>query len=165
MHRQYRQVGEALAGATAYVTYGNTDRPEMLKEVLPAGARFVDGERLDIAGWTVGFAGGGLRLDGGIPVPGEVTEGELASKLSQLGSVEVLCTHVPPAVSPLERDVVGGRQKGSRAVLDYIREHDPEFHYFGDIHQPQATTWTVGRTRCVNVGYFRATGRAVVHGP
>ena len=28
----------------------------------------------------------------------------------------------------------------------------------------QATEWTVGTTRCRNVGYFRATGRAVRHG-
>jgi hypothetical protein len=27
------------------------------------------------------------------------------------------------------------------------------------VHQPQASTWRIGRTRCRNVGYFRATGR------
>jgi hypothetical protein len=32
-------------------------------------------------------------------------------------------------------------------------------HLFGDVHQPQASRWRIGRTQCVNVGYFRATGR------
>ena len=51
----------------------------------------------------------------------------------------------------------------SQAILDYIRRHRPPFHYFGDVHQPQATTWRVGATVCRNVGYFRATGRVVFH--
>jgi hypothetical protein len=59
--------------------------------------------------------------------------------------------------------VVGGRLKESPAVLDYLLEHRPRWHYFGDIHQPQATTWRVGDTNCVNVGYFRATRRPVRH--
>jgi Icc-related predicted phosphoesterase len=78
--------------------------------------------------------------------------------------VDILCTHVAPAVSALARDVVGGKEKGSQAVLDYLVDAQPQFHYFGDIHQPQASSWRVGDTRCRNVGYFRATGRAVSHG-
>jgi len=34
-------------------------------------------------------------------------------------------------------------------------------HFFGDVHQPQASTWRIGSTRCRNVGYFRATERAL----
>ena len=49
------------------------------------------------------------------------------------------------------------------AVRDYLIEHQPRYHYFGDIHQPQAVSWRVGRTLCRNVGYFRATGRVFVH--
>jgi hypothetical protein len=66
-------------------------------------------------------------------------------------------------VRPLSRDVIGGRLKESPAVLAYLLDHRPRWHYFGDIHQPQATSWRVGVTRSVNVGYFRATGRAVRH--
>ena len=157
----YEDVCAALDGATAFVTYGNVDRPALLAEMLPNGSTFVDAEVIEIEGHRVGFAGGGMMSVGTL---GEVTEDEMADKLDRLGPVDVLCTHVPPAVDPLSRDVVGGRTKGSEAILDYLERARPPFHYFGDIHQPQATAWTVGETRCQNVGYFRATGRAVRHG-
>jgi Icc-related predicted phosphoesterase len=82
--------------------------------------------------------------------------------LERLGSVDVLCTHVAPALDPLQTDVVTGRaERGSAPLLGFIRSHHPRLHLFGDVHQPQASTWRVGPTRCRNVGYFRATERAV----
>ncbi|RPI22885.1 MAG: metallophosphoesterase [Actinobacteria bacterium] len=157
----YTEICEALAGIDAYVTYGNVDRPDMLQRALPAGVRFVDAEVVVIDGIRVGFAGGGLPKLG---TPGEVSDDEMRAKLDALGPVDMLCTHVPPALDPLASDVVAGLQKGSQAVLDYLRREQPPFHYFGDIHQPQALTWRIGRTVSTNVGYFRATGRAVNHG-
>jgi len=159
--RSYREVCGALVGCDAFVTYGNVDRPDMLAEHLPDGARFVDGEVVEIDGLRVGFAGGGLARIG---TPGEITEEDMASKLARLGPVDILATHVAPAVPALACDVIGGGEKGSVAVLDYIETHRPPFHYFGDIHQPKATRWRVGPTVCINAGYFRATGRAIRHG-
>ncbi len=158
----YIAMAAALRGAEAYVTFGNVDRPDRLAANLPPGARFVDGEVVSIEGWRVGFAGGGVP---GLGVPGEVGDDEMAGKLAALGPVDVLCTHVAPAVAPLSTDVIGGRPKHSVAVLDYILRHRPRWHYFGDIHQPQATRWRVGATSSHNVGYFRATGRGVRHLP
>ena len=157
----YEQVCSALAGCDAYVTYGNVDRPSVLRRYLPPEARFVDGEVVTIARERFGFVGGGTVSLG---TPGEVDEADMAAKLELLGDVDVLCTHVPPAIAPLASDVIGGRQKGSTAVLEYVERHQPRLHYFGDIHQPQATTWRIGATVCHNAGYFRATGRAVRHG-
>jgi Icc-related predicted phosphoesterase len=157
----YQDICGALNGATAYVTYGNVDRPSVLADSLPDGARFVDAEVVEIEGLRVGFAGGGMVSVGTL---GEISEDQMATKLDLLGDVDILCTHVPPAVMPLSRDVVGGRTKGSEAIVEYLMRAKPSFHYFGDIHQPQATEWIVGETRCRNVGYFRATGRAVRHG-
>ena len=157
----YREVCGALAGSRAYVTYGNVDRPEMLAEHLPPGVRFVDAEVVDIEGLRIGFAGGGLTSIG---TPGEITEDEMKVKLDQLGTVDILATHVPPAIPALACDVIGGRVKGSVAILEYIERTAPHFHYFGDIHQPRATTWRIGSTICINAGYFRATGRPVRHG-
>ncbi|NND03216.1 MAG: hypothetical protein HKN91_10555 [Acidimicrobiia bacterium] len=156
----YEDVMSALDGAEVYATFGNVDRPELLKAKLPAGARFVDGEAVDIEGLRVGFAGGGIVS---INTPGEVSETEMEAKLSHLGPVDILCTHVPPAVDALQKDVIAGRAKGSQAVLAYIHDHQPAFHYYGDVHQPQALTWRLGSTVCRNVGYFRATGRATSH--
>jgi len=157
----YDDILAVLDRPECYVTYGNVDRPDLMKRKLPDPARFVDGEVVEIAGLRVGFAGGGIVS---INTPGEVAETEMAAKLEAIGPVDVLCTHIPPAVRPLAMDVIGGRFKGSRAVLDYIRAHQPGFHYFGDVHQPQATTWRIGGTVCRNVGYFRATQRATHHG-
>jgi Icc-related predicted phosphoesterase len=159
---QYGQCREALAAAHGYVTYGNVDWPDLLRGVLPPGCRFVDGEAVVIEGVTVGFVGGGAPTV--IQARGEVTDELMESKLAGIGDVEVLCSHLPPAVTPLHTDVVTGRpEPASRPLLDYIRRVGPRFHYFGDVHQPQATTWRIGTTKCVNVGYFRATGRPVRH--
>ena len=157
----YEDICSALDGATAYVTYGNVDRPSVLADALPHGVRFVDAEVVEIEGLRVGFAGGGMVSVGTL---GEISEDEMADKLDALERVDIVCTHVPPAVRPLSQDVIGGRTKGSEAIVDYLMRAKPAFHYFGDIHQPQATEWTVGETLCRNVGYFRATGRAVRHG-
>lgn len=157
---EYRDVCAALSGSQAYVTYGNVDRPDMLAANLPTGTRFVDAEVVEIEGLRIGFAGGGLVSIG---TPGEVTEAEMEAKLAQLGPVDILATHVPPAIPALACDVIGGRAKGSTAILEFLEREQPAYHYFGDIHQPRATTWRVGSTTCVNVGYFRATGRPVRH--
>lgn len=159
----YVEVCDALRGVDSYVTFGNVDWPDVLAATLPPEARFVPAGVVELEGLVVGIAGGGLESR--LRVPGEVREVEMAETLEALGPVDVLCTHVPPAVEPLQRDVVAGTRKGSQAVLDYLLRHRPDYHYFGDIHQPQAVSWRVGDTRCRNVGYFRATGRAVRHHP
>ncbi len=156
----YTEVCAALDGAEAYVTYGNVDRPDLLAEMLPSSARFVDAGVIELEGLRIGIAGGGMAALG---TPGEVSEAQMAEKLGSLGPVDMLCTHVPPLVPALAGDVIGGRQKAFGAILDYLYEHQPAFHYFGDVHQPQAVSWRVGRTECRNVGYFRATGRALRH--
>ena len=158
--RQYEQAGAALEGIEAWVTFGNVDRPALLQEHLPESAVFVDGDVVEIDGVAFGFVGGGTETPLG--AQGEVSESEMRAKLSKMGPVDVLCSHLPPAVDPLYRDVVTGRlERGSQPILEYLLETEPIFHFFGDVHQPQASTWRVGRTRCRNVGYFRATRRAV----
>ena len=157
----YREIGAALEGADAYVTYGNVDRVDVLLEHLPDGNQFVDNDRLEVEGWVVGVMGGGISS--GLNVPGELSEDQMEERLATLGPVDILCTHVAPAIAPLQQDVVGGMSKGSRAVLDYLERHQPRYHYFGDVHQPQASRWWVGDTLSHNVGYFRATGQGVHH--
>ncbi len=155
--REYEAVCAALARYESFVTYGNVDRVDMLRGFLPDSARFVDGEAVEISGLSVGFAGGGVPSIGS---SGEVSHEEMATKLEELGPVDVLCTHVPPAVESLSTDLFGPAMKGSMPVLEYLRRHQPGLHLFGDVHQPRATTWRLGATTCHNVGYFRATGRA-----
>ena len=160
MRSEYLAVSAALSRYRSFVTYGNVDNVDMLISTLPDSATFVDGESVEIDGWTVGFAGGGVPAIGS---SGEVSHEDMADKLARLGPVDVLCTHVPPSVEVLSTDVIGGRPKASPPILAYLLEHQPRFHYFGDVHQPRALTWRIGNTVCRNAGYFRATGRSVVH--
>jgi Icc-related predicted phosphoesterase len=164
MEEAYSEVCPALAGSGAIVTYGNVDHVGLLEKALPGDCTFVaDAATFDIEGHRVGVVGGGAPTPLG--VPGEVGDDEMTARLESIGEVDILCTHVAPAVPPLATDVIGGSHKGSRPVLAYLQRSRPRYHYFGDIHQPQATSWRVGSTVCRNVGYFRATGRPVEHRP
>ena len=161
---QYADMREWLTGTSGYTTFGNVDRPAQLRAHLPDGWTFVDGEVLEIEGWRVGIVGGGTATP--LHASGEVSDEEMTAKLEAMGPVDVLCSHLPPAIRPLHFDVVTGRpERASQPILDYILRYQPAFHYYGDVHQPQASMWRVGRTRCRNVGYFRATGQPVVHEP
>ncbi|MFV1960504.1 MAG: metallophosphoesterase [Acidimicrobiia bacterium] len=158
IERQYDEVAVALVGGHGLVIHGNVDRPRRLRESLPDGFRYVHGEVVDMDGLRFGFVGGGVETP--LKVEGEVSDEEMTSLLDGLGAVDVLCTHVPPAVPSVRRDVITGKEeRGSGPIRDYLLEHQPRFHLFGDVHQPQATTWRLGATRCFNAGYFRATGR------
>lgn len=155
---QYEAAAAALDGGTGLAIHGNVDRPEALMKALPVGFAYVHGEVVSRGDLTLGFVGGGVSTP--IQAAGEVSDEEMTRILGDLGPVDVLCTHVPPAIPPLRRDVVTGREeRGSEPVLEYLNRHQPRYHVFGDVHQPQASTWRIGRTRCMNAGYFRATGR------
>jgi len=157
---QYAEVAEALRGGHGYVIHGNVDRPRALERALPPGYEYVHGETRDIEGVRFGFVGGGAATP--LQAEGEIPDQGMEQLLETLGEVDILCTHVAPALDPLQTDVVTGRaERGSAPLLDFIREHRPRLHLFGDVHQPQASTWRVGPTRCRNVGYFRATERAI----
>ncbi|MDH5371386.1 MAG: metallophosphoesterase [Acidimicrobiia bacterium] len=160
---QYAAMRAALEGGSGLITHGNVDVPALLEAHVPDGFRYLNGEVVDIDGVRLGIIGGGSTT--GLNAAGEISEDEMAGVLEIMGPVDVLGTHVPPAIDGLRRDVITGRlEGGSTAITEYLVHHQPEVHYFGDIHQPQASRWRVGRTRCINVGYFRATARAVRHG-
>lgn len=155
---QYQRAAEALAGGRGLVIHGNVDRPDVLAATLPQGFRYVHGEVVKHQGLRVGFVGGGISTPLG--ADGEVSDGEMENLLEAIGEVDVLCSHVPPALPELRTDVVTGREeRGSQPILTYLQQAQPRLHLFGDVHQPKASTWRVGRTRCHNAGYFRATGR------
>jgi Icc-related predicted phosphoesterase len=156
----YAEICAPLRGVEATLTYGNVDNVEIMLRHLPESAEFIEAGTITVAGQRFGIVGGGVPT---INSPGEISDAEMAARLDAIGPVDVLCTHIAPEIGPLATDVVGGTAKGSPAVREYLERHQPQYHYFGDIHQPQAVSWMVGKTRCVNVGYFRATGRVVRH--
>jgi Icc-related predicted phosphoesterase len=157
---EYRRCRKALASAVGFCTYGNVDNPSLLKESLPSTMQFVDGEVAEIGGLRFGFVGGGIATP--MAGAGEVTDEDMIRKLEAIGPVDVLCSHLPPSIDALCTDVITGRrERSSEPILEYLRTQQPVRHFFGDVHQPQASSWRVGKTRCQNVGYFRATRRAV----
>ena len=109
-----------------------------------------------VGGVTFGFVGAGLISP--YRTPNEVPESDYAAKLSLVGAVDVLCTHIPPAVPELLYDVQARRlETGSTALLEVIRHTQPRYAFFGHVHNPLARRVRIGRTECVNVGHFRAT--------
>jgi Icc-related predicted phosphoesterase len=77
--------------------------------------------------------------------------------------VDMLCSHIPPAVPELLYDVQARRPEiGSEHLLALIRRDRPRAALFGHVHQPLARRVRVNRTECVNVGHFQRTGRPYV---
>ncbi|MDO0928080.1 metallophosphoesterase [Streptomyces sp. TG1A-8] len=157
VRRQYAELFAAFPAPT-YATYGNVDMPPLWREYARPGTTVLDGERVEIGGWTFGFVGGGLRTP--MRTPYEIDDEEYAAKIEAVGEVDVLCTHIPPEVPELVYDTVARRfERGSGALLDAIRRTRPRYALFGHVHQPLARRMRIGATECVNVGHFAGTGR------
>jgi Icc-related predicted phosphoesterase len=156
IQQQYAGLFAALP-EPAYLTYGNVDVPRMWGEHLKPGHTVVDGGTAELGGWTFGFAGGGLFSV--YRTPNEMSEEDYRAKLDAIGAVDVLCTHIPPAVPELLYDTVARRlERGSVALLDMIKRTQPRYALFGHVHQPLVRRTRIGVTECLNVGHFRATG-------
>jgi Icc-related predicted phosphoesterase len=155
IRKQYAAMFGALADP-AYLTYGNVDVPRIASDYLKPGHQVIDGGRAVVGDVAFGFAGAGLISP--YRTPNEIPPREFAAKLEAIGAVDVICTHIPPAVPELLYDTVARRMEtGSTALLDLIRRTQPRYAFFGHVHNPLARRVRVGRTECVNVGHFRAT--------
>ncbi len=161
---QYERLFAVLPTPT-YATPGNVDLPELWPRFAHAGVHVLDGQSIDIGGLRCGFVGGGLLPAGLAERRGAAfrsylrTEQEYAAAVAALGRVDVLCSHIPPAVPELVYDVHARRPEiGSEQLLGLIRRDRPRAALFGHVHQPLARRVRVGRTECVNVGHFQRTG-------
>ncbi len=157
---QYAELFDAMP-TPAFLTYGNVDIPRMWADHLRAGHQVLDGERAEIGGLTFGFVGGGLRTV--YRTPNEIDDEAFAAKVEAVGAVDVLCAHIPPDLPELLFDTVAERmERGSGALLDAVRRTQPRYLLFGHVHQPLVASVEIGRTRCVNVGHFKASGTPYV---
>jgi Icc-related predicted phosphoesterase len=155
--RDYQRVFEALPDH-AYITFGNVDIPDLMKEMKPAGVTYVDGEAIDLGGMRFGIVGGGVRTPLG--VPGEVPDSDYDAKFESIGPVDVVCTHMPPRLPWYTYDVVARKfEPGSVGLIAYIQRHQPRYALFGHVHQPLIERGNIGLTELVNVGHFQGTGR------
>ena len=95
------------------LTYGNVDIPAMWSDYVRAGQRIVDGAAVDVGGLRFGFVGGGLQTP--YRTPFEISDEDFQAKVDRLGPVDILCSHIPPAVPEICYDVVARRAERSRA--------------------------------------------------
>lgn len=161
------QYGALFAAFTAptWVIPGNVDLPRLWPEFARPGVCLPDGRVADVGGLRVGFVGGAPLPPGRVPRRGGVWHPhvqraeDFAAAVHGLGPVDLLCSHVPPAVPELAYDVVSRRPEAAAdALLDVVRRDRPRAALFGHVHQPLARRRRVGRTECVNVGHFQRTG-------
>lgn len=159
----------AVLTAPTWVIPGNVDVPQLWPEFARPGLHFPDGRVCELDGLRFGFVGG-------VPLPPGVARrpdgpwqahmivaAEYTAAVEGLGAMDVLCSHVPPAVPELSYDLVTRRPEiASTALLDAIAAHRPRRSMFGHVHQPLSSRVRLGRTECVNVGHFRRTGAPYV---
>jgi Icc-related predicted phosphoesterase len=158
--RQYADLFACMP-EPALLTYGNVDLPLLWPEFTKSEHRVLDGESVSVDGVRFGFVGGGLVSP--MRTPYEISPEDYAAKVAALGPVDVLCTHIPPALPEVLYDTVARRfERGSRALVDYIDRYQPRYAVHGHVHQPLRARQRRGRTEIVNVGHFRATRRPFV---
>jgi Icc-related predicted phosphoesterase len=168
VREQYDRLFGALTAPT-YAIPGNVDMPRFWPSYARQGLTLADGRVLEIGGLRFGFVGG-VPLPPGVEprstgpwTPYLLPAAEFTAAVKALDRVDVLCSHVPPAVPELAYDVVTRRaEASSAALLDVVHRDRPRAAFFGHVHQPLAPRVRVGRTECVNVGHFRATGTPYV---
>ena len=165
VREEYENVFSVLPDPT-YLILGNVDNPGIVSALRTThpNVRDPDGEVVILEGERVGFVGGALPTP--MQVAGEISEAEMRAKVENLGDCDVICSHIPPAVPELCFDTIAKKpERGSEDLLKYIRDVQPRRAYFGHLHQPLISAMRIGRTLCVNVGYFRSTRRAWEHIP
>ncbi|HEY0636045.1 MAG TPA: metallophosphoesterase [Pseudonocardiaceae bacterium] len=161
---QYERLFAALTAPT-YATPGNVDLPHLWPEYAGAGVTVCDGTVADIGGRLFGFVGGAVLPPGVRPRTGPRpwtpylrAGAEYAAAVDGLPDVDVLASHIPPAVPELCYDVVARHpERGSTELLGYLTRRRPPLALFGHVHAPLARRARVHSTECVNVGHFRRT--------
>jgi Icc-related predicted phosphoesterase len=168
VREQYDRLFAAVTAPT-YAIPGNVDMPRLWPAYARPGLTLPDGQVVTIGGLRFGFVGGAPLPPGITPrrsgpwTPHLLPAEEYAAAVHALDRVDVLCSHVPPAVPELAFDVVTRRAEASSpALLDVVCRDRPRAALFGHVHQPLAPRVRVGRTECVNVGHFRSTGSPYV---
>ena len=158
INKQYEDVFHVLKKYEVWFIPGNVDDVDIMNTYSSSSIKNVDGLIIEYDNKKIGFAGGGVPTP--INARGEIDEETFSKKLYNLKDSNIICTHAPPLVKELVTDVVTNKiEQGWVSLKDYIENYQPEFSLFGDVHQPQASYWKIGSTRCINVGYFRATNQ------
>lgn len=135
-----------------YVLPGNHESDRDVEEFCARhGFRNFHGQSVKLDGWNV--AGLGYSTITPFDTPGEYTEDEMAGLLAPFAGLrpDVLICHAPPLDTALDR-IHAGLHGGSRAVREFIEQHQPAHFFCGHIHEAEGVVIQMGATRAQNVG-------------
>ncbi len=145
--------------------YGNVDYPDALRANLAPNQTLHEADVLEIQGRRFGLVSGLPPGPYSFGMPGELDRKVYAQRLHDIGAVDVLCVHLPPAIAELSYDVKAGRDEGGCEDLTYyFKLHRPRYVLFGHVHQPRTAELTDYEVidepvELINVGCFRDTRR------
>ena len=100
-YREFRRAVEE-AGCRTLVLFGNSDIPDTMRDVFngSSGVEMAEGTR-ELEGQVFGFLPGSVSSP--FDMPGESDDEYLRGRLAELGKVDVLCAHIPPALPELSQ--------------------------------------------------------------
>ena len=139
-------------GERVYVLPGNHESAEVTFALCAKfGLRYFHERSFQAEGFHV--AGLGYSTPTPFNTPGEYTEEEMAQHLATFAALKplILICHCPPYGTALDR-VREGVHAGSRAVRQFIEEHQPVFFFCGHIHEAAGVAARIGETHGVNAG-------------
>lgn len=147
-----------------FMIYGNTDGPEVMRQFAGGKNELLESGVVTVGGERFGMVSGAPHGPWSVGLPGEMETERYNELVASLGPVDVLCTHYPPAVPELVWDMLGNRDEvGSTALLAYVDEYAPTYHYFGHVHHPRSSRSDRGRTHLINAGFFKEHRTALTH--
>jgi Icc-related predicted phosphoesterase len=135
-----------------YYLPGNHESADVISALARKyGLHFFHGQHFQVEGHHI--AGLGYSNPTPFNTPGEYTEEGLSRRLAAFAELNplVLVCHCPPLRTPLDQ-VRPGVHAGSRAVREFIEQHQPEYFFCGHIHEAEGATAELGCTRGFNTG-------------
>jgi Icc-related predicted phosphoesterase len=148
-----------LLGTQTLLTLGNVDMERVWSRLAPDHLRCLDGESVVVDGLRFGFVAGGAVKSPPTGSPWQSFDRDPDSyraAIARIGAFDVLCSHVPPDIHDLRYDTKAQRREMyGPGLLEAIDQNQPPLATFGHIHHPISADLMRGRTRCVNVGYFK----------
>jgi len=113
----------------------------------------------------LGIMGVGMSTPTPFQTPGEFSDEQIGQWLEETWQTishfphTFVVTHDPPYGTQLDR--TSGKHVGSRAVLSFIKKHQPDILLCGHIHESKGKDY-IGKTRAVNPGTFGSGGYALI---
>ena len=146
--------GPVLAplGERLWVMPGNNETADQVREFCERhGFRAFHDTVFGIDGTH--FVGMGYSNPTPFDTPGEYTEEELGERLAKFANLspQVLVSHAPPLNTELD-EAAPGLHFGSRAVRNYIDDHQPSYCFCGHVHEGAGRGVRLGSTLAANVG-------------